>query len=74
MVGRAVFFLESLPIPETVLQLCKLAAIEGFAHAVRHARKNVSLETPKIELAIAVFNTESGCHRSVIIAEKIEQK
>ena len=49
-------FLESLPIPETVLQLCKLAAIEGFAHAVRHAHTNRSLETPKIELAIAVFN------------------
>jgi serine/threonine-protein kinase RsbW len=48
--------LEPLPIPETVLQLCKLAAIEGFAHAVRHAHQNLSLETPKIELAIAVFN------------------
>ena len=48
--------LELLPIPETVVQLCKLAAIEGFAHAVRHAHTNRSLETPKIELAIAVFN------------------
>ncbi|MEG4197558.1 ATP-binding protein [Microcoleus sp. Pol12A5] len=48
--------LELLPIPEAVLQLSKLAAIEGFAHAVRHARTNLSLETPKIELAIAVFN------------------
>ncbi|MEG4506989.1 ATP-binding protein [Microcoleus sp. F6_B4] len=48
--------LEPLPIPEEVLQLCKLAAIEGFAHAVRHAHKNQSVETPKIELAIAVFN------------------
>ncbi|MEG4166480.1 MULTISPECIES: ATP-binding protein [unclassified Microcoleus] len=48
--------LELLPIPEAVLQLCKLAAIEGFAHAVRHAHTNRSLETPKIELAIAVFN------------------
>ncbi|MEG4961223.1 MULTISPECIES: ATP-binding protein [unclassified Microcoleus] len=38
------------------MQLCKLAAIEGFAHAVRHAHKNQSVETPKIELAIAVFN------------------
>ncbi len=50
-------FLELLPIPEEVLQLCKLAAIEGFVHAVRHAHTNRSLETPKIELAIAVFNT-----------------
>ncbi len=48
--------LEPLPIPERVLQLCKLAAIEGFAHAVRHAHTNLSLETPKVELAIAVFN------------------
>ena len=54
MVGRC--SLELLPIPETVLQLCKLAAIEGFAHAVRHAHTNQSLKTPKIELAIAVFN------------------
>ncbi|MEG4089760.1 ATP-binding protein [Microcoleus sp. Pol12B4] len=48
--------LEPLPIPEAVWQLCKLAAIEGFSHAVRHAHTNRSLETPKIELAIAVFN------------------
>ena len=52
----ASFFLEPLPIPEAVLQLCKLAAIEGFTHAVRHAHTNMSVETPKIELAIAVFN------------------
>jgi serine/threonine-protein kinase RsbW len=48
--------LESLGIPETVLQLCKLAVVEGFTNAVRHAHKNLSVETPKIELAIAVFN------------------
>ena len=48
--------LELLDIPETVLQLCKLAAVEGFTNAVRHAHKNQSVETPKIELAIAVFN------------------
>ncbi|MEG3955279.1 ATP-binding protein [Microcoleus sp. herbarium2] len=48
--------LEPLGIPETVLQLCKLAAVEGFTNAVRHAHKNLSVETPKIELAIAVFN------------------
>ncbi|NQE32728.1 ATP-binding protein [Microcoleus asticus] len=46
--------LEPLPIPATVLQLCKLAAIEGFTNAVRHAHKTLPLETP-IELAIAVF-------------------
>jgi len=48
--------LEPLGIPETVLQLCKLAAVEGFTNAVRHAHKNLSVQTPKIELAIAVFN------------------
>ena len=48
--------LQPLPIPERVLQLCKLAAIEGFTHAVRHAHQNLSVGTPKIELAIAVFN------------------
>ena len=48
--------LEPLGIPETVLQLCKLAAVEGFTNAVRHAHKNLSVETPKIDLAIAVFN------------------
>ncbi|MEG4807324.1 ATP-binding protein [Microcoleus sp. F8-D3] len=48
--------LEPLPIPEEVLQLCKLAAIEGFVHAVRHAHTNLSVGSPKIELAIAVFN------------------
>lgn len=41
-------------IPEAVLQQCKLAAIEGFTNAVRHAHKTLPSETP-IELAIAVF-------------------
>ncbi|MEG3941826.1 ATP-binding protein [Microcoleus sp. S36b_A3] len=49
------FFLENLQtIPEAVLQQCKLAAIEGFTNAVRHAHKTLPSETP-IELAIAVF-------------------
>ena len=48
--------LEPLGIPETVLELCKLAVVEGFTNAVRHAHTNLSVETPKIELAIAVFN------------------
>lgn len=41
-------------IPEAVLQQCKLAVVEGFTNAVRHAHKNLPLETP-IELAFAVF-------------------
>ena len=47
--------LDPLPIPEAVLQQCKLAAIEGFTNAVRHAHKNLPLET-LIELEITVFN------------------
>ncbi|MEG4086414.1 ATP-binding protein [Microcoleus sp. POL10_C6] len=54
MVGRAVF-LDYLRIPEAVLQQCKLATIEGFTNAVRHAHKNLPLETP-INLEITVFN------------------
>ncbi|MEG4214385.1 ATP-binding protein [Microcoleus sp. Pol14C6] len=47
--------LEYLPIPEAVLQQFKLAAIEAFTNAVRHAHKNRPSETP-IELEITVFN------------------
>ena len=47
--------LENLPIPEAVWQQCKLAVVEGFTNAVRHAHKNLPLETP-IELEITVFN------------------
>ncbi|MEG5175188.1 ATP-binding protein [Microcoleus sp. B3-D7] len=47
--------LEYLPIPEAVLQQCKLATIEGFTNAVRHAHKNLPLATP-INLEITVFN------------------
>lgn len=46
--------LENLPIPEGVLQLFKLALVEGFTNAVHHAHKNLSSDTP-IDLAIAVF-------------------
>ncbi|MEG4999698.1 ATP-binding protein [Microcoleus sp. B4-D4] len=53
MVGRAV--IEDLPIPEAVLQQCKLATIEGFTNAVRHAHKNLPFQTP-IDLEITVFN------------------
>ena len=47
--------LENLPIPEAVLHHSKLAAIEGFTNAVRHAHKDLPSETP-IELEITVFN------------------
>ncbi|MBE9185446.1 ATP-binding protein [Microcoleus sp. LEGE 07076] len=47
--------LEDLPIPEAVLQQCKLATIEGFTNAVRHAHKNLHFQTP-IDLEITVFN------------------
>lgn len=48
-------FLEYLPIPEAVVQQCKLATVEGFTNAVRHAHKNLAFETP-INLEITVFN------------------
>ncbi len=47
--------LDPLPIPLAVLHQCKLAVIEGFTNAVRHAHKNMPLET-SIELEIMVFN------------------
>ena len=47
--------LDPLPIPEAVLHQCKLAVVEGFTNAVRHAHKNLPSETP-IELEITVFN------------------
>ena len=47
--------LEPLPIPEAVFHQCKLATVEGFTNAVRHAHKNLPLATP-IELLIAIFN------------------
>ncbi len=46
--------LEKLPFPKTVLWQCKLALVEGFTNAVRHAHKGLSLETP-IELEVTVF-------------------
>ena len=47
--------LHPLPIPGAVLHQCKLAVVEGFTNAVRHAHKNLPRETP-IELEITVFN------------------
>ncbi|MFS8120685.1 MAG: ATP-binding protein [Microcoleus sp.] len=49
-------FLEYLPIPKAVLYQFKLATVEGFTNAVRHAHKNLPPETP-IELEITVFNS-----------------
>jgi serine/threonine-protein kinase RsbW len=46
--------LDPLPIPEAVLHQCKLAVVEGFTNAVRHAHKNLPKETP-IELEISVL-------------------
>ncbi|MBD1826884.1 ATP-binding protein [Microcoleus vaginatus GB1-A2] len=57
-VAQVLFWLEQLDplsIPEAVLHQFKLAVIEGFTNAVRHAHKNLPLETP-IELEITVFN------------------
>ncbi|MEG4804319.1 ATP-binding protein [Microcoleus sp. ARI1-B5] len=46
--------LEELPIPEAVFHQWRLATIEGFTNAVRHAHKDLPLATP-IELEITVF-------------------
>ncbi|MEG4007708.1 ATP-binding protein [Microcoleus sp. Pol11C1] len=46
--------LDNLPIPETVLQLSRLAVVEGFILAVHH-HKNMPSDT-SIDLSIAVFN------------------
>lgn len=47
--------LEELPIPRSVIWESKLALVEGFTNAVRHAHKNLPSETP-IELEVKVFN------------------
>ena len=47
--------LEQLPIPQTTLDECKLAHVEGFTNAVRHAHKGMPIETP-IKLEVIVFN------------------
>jgi serine/threonine-protein kinase RsbW len=47
--------LEELPIPKKILEECKVALAEGFTNAVRHAHKNMPVETP-IELEVTVFN------------------
>lgn len=45
--------LEKLPIPRDVWWKCRLALAEGFTNAVRHAHKDLPLETP-IDLEITV--------------------
>jgi serine/threonine-protein kinase RsbW len=47
--------LDPLGIPLPVLHQCKLAVVEGFTNAVRHAHKNMPRSTP-IDLEITVFN------------------
>ncbi|MBD0302575.1 MAG: ATP-binding protein [Tolypothrix sp. T3-bin4] len=47
--------LEYLPISKTLWHQCLLMLVEGFTNAVRHAHKDLPLETP-IELEVIVFN------------------
>ena len=47
--------LEHLPISQQVWAQCQLVIAEGFTNAVRHAHKNLPLETP-IELEVIVFS------------------
>lgn len=47
--------LQDLPIPESVWMQGQLAVAEGFTNAVRHAHKDLPLETP-IKLEVTVFN------------------
>ncbi|MBE9185815.1 ATP-binding protein [Microcoleus sp. LEGE 07076] len=47
--------LKKLSIPNEVWCLFQLALAEGFTNAVRHAHKNLPVETP-IQLEITVFN------------------
>ncbi|MEW6493442.1 MAG: anti-sigma regulatory factor [Cyanobacteriota bacterium] len=47
--------LEHLLIPQMVWCQCQLVLAEGFTNAVRHAHKNLPVETP-IELEVTVFN------------------
>jgi serine/threonine-protein kinase RsbW len=47
--------LKHLPISKTFLEQCLLMLVEGFTNALRHAHKDLPLETP-IELEVIVFN------------------
>jgi serine/threonine-protein kinase RsbW len=46
--------LKDLSLPQDAWWACQLALAEGFTNAVRHAHKNLPLETP-IQLEVAVF-------------------
>ena len=47
--------LDALPIPQPVVMQCKIALVEGFTNAVRHAHKSLPVSTP-IDLEIEVLN------------------
>jgi serine/threonine-protein kinase RsbW len=46
--------LKDLSLPEEAWWACQLALAEGFTNAVRHAHKNLPVETP-IQLEVTVF-------------------
>lgn len=43
-------------IPSLVWQQCKLALVEGFTNAVRHAHKNYDREIPDVEIEVQLFS------------------
>lgn len=49
--------LKDLSLPQEAWWACQLALAEGFTNAVRHAHKNLPVETP-IQLEVTVF---AGC-------------
>lgn len=42
-------------IPALVWQQCKLALVEGFTNAVRHAHKNYDREVPPVEIEVKLL-------------------
>jgi serine/threonine-protein kinase RsbW len=43
-------------IPALVWQQCKLALVEGFTNAVRHAHKNYDCEVPPVEIEVKLLS------------------
>jgi serine/threonine-protein kinase RsbW len=43
-------------IPALVWQQCKLALVEGFTNAVRHAHKNYDREVPPVEVEVKLLS------------------
>ncbi|PSB02665.1 ATP-binding protein [Merismopedia glauca] len=43
-------------IPSLVWQQCKLALVEGFTNAVRHAHKNYDREIPPVEIEVKLLS------------------